>query len=120
MQELNLDLGFRYSDYSSVGGVNTYKADLDWRVFEPLRLRGGYNRSIRTPSVGELYAPVSTGSVGIGAPNANNTNGDPCDTRSSFRREARMGRRCARSAWRRASRTRSSTPISLARRRSSR
>ncbi|MBU3076262.1 TonB-dependent receptor domain-containing protein [Sphingomonas quercus] len=88
VQELNLDLGARYSDYSSVGGVATYKADLDWRVFEPLRLRGGYNRAIRTPSVGELYAPVSTGSVGIGAPNRSNNSGDPCDTRSSYRQGA--------------------------------
>jgi len=88
VQEFNLDLGYRYSDYNSIGGAHTYKADFDWRVFEPLRLRGGYNRSIRAPSVGELYAPVSTGSVGIGTPTANNTNGDPCDVRSSFRQGA--------------------------------
>ncbi|WP_165799680.1 TonB-dependent receptor domain-containing protein [Sphingomonas oleivorans] len=88
VQEFNLDLGYRYSDYSSIGGVHTYKADFDWRVFEPLRLRGGYNRAIRAPSVGELYAPVSTGSVAIGNPSATTTNGDPCDVRSSYRRGA--------------------------------
>jgi Outer membrane cobalamin receptor protein len=85
IQELNLDLGYRFSDYSSVGGIHTYKVDFDWRIIDSLRLRGGYNRAIRAPSVGELYAPISTGSVGIGNPSATTTNGDPCDVRSSFR-----------------------------------
>lgn len=85
VQEFNLDLGYRYSDYSSVGGVQTYKADFDWKIVEPVRLRGGYNRAIRAPSVGELYAPVSTGSVAIGTASSTTTNGDPCDVRSSWR-----------------------------------
>jgi len=85
IQEFNLDLGYRFSDYSSVGGVHAYKADIDWRVIDPIRLRGGWNRAGRAPSVGELYAPISTGSVVIGSPSTTNTNGDPCDIRSSFR-----------------------------------
>lgn len=85
IKEFNLDLGYRYSDYSSVGGVHAYKADIDWRVVDNVRLRGGWNRAVRAPSVGELYAPISTGSVAIGSPSASNTNGDPCDIRSSFR-----------------------------------
>lgn len=85
VEEFNLDLGYRYSDYSSVGGVQTYKADFDWKIIDPIRLRGGYNRAIRAPSVGELYAPVSTGSVAIGTASSTTTNGDPCDVRSSYR-----------------------------------
>ncbi|WP_374471009.1 TonB-dependent receptor domain-containing protein [Phenylobacterium sp.] len=85
VKELNLDLGYRFSDYSSVGAIQTYKADFDWQVVEGLRLRGGYNRAVRAPSVGELYAPISTGSVAIGNPSATTTNGDPCDVRSSYR-----------------------------------
>ncbi|KAK0329376.1 hypothetical protein LTR94_037071, partial [Friedmanniomyces endolithicus] len=50
-----------------------------------VRLRGGYNRAVRAPSVGELYSPVSSATVDIGTPSASNTNGDPCDYRSSFR-----------------------------------
>jgi iron complex outermembrane recepter protein len=88
VKQFDLDLGYRYSDYNSVGGVHTYKADFDWMVFQPLRLRGGYNRAIRAPSVGELYAPVSTGSVAIGNPGASVATGDPCDVRSSFRQGA--------------------------------
>ncbi|RKF21693.1 TonB-dependent receptor [Altericroceibacterium spongiae] len=85
VQHLDLDLGYRYSDYSSVGGVHTYKADVDWQATDWLRFRGGYNRAIRAPSVGELYAPVSTGSVGIGNPTPTGSEGDPCDVRSSYR-----------------------------------
>lgn len=88
VQQFNVNLGYRYSDYNSVGGVSTYKITGDWEMFDMLRFRGGYNRSIRTPSVGELYAPNSTASVNIGTANATNTLGDPCDTRSSFRRGA--------------------------------
>jgi outer membrane receptor protein involved in Fe transport len=88
VQKFELDLGYRFSSYSSVGGVHAYKADFNWEVFGPLRLRGGYNRAIRAPSVGELYAPVSTGSVAIGTASATTTNGDPCDVRSSFRQGA--------------------------------
>lgn len=84
--ELNTNLGYRFSDYSSVGAIHTYKADFDWKVVDGLRLRGGYNRAIRAPSVGELYAPVSTGSVAIGTAGPTTTDGDPCDVRSSFRR----------------------------------
>lgn len=85
IKELELDLGYRYSDYSSVGGVHAYKADMNWQVNDVLRLRGGYNRAVRAPSVGELYSPVSTATVDIGNPTTANTNGDPCDRRSSFR-----------------------------------
>jgi len=85
IEELSLDIGYRYSDYSSIGGAQTYKADFAWTVFEPLRLRGGYNRAIRAPSVGELYAPISTGSTSIGTAGPTVISGDPCDVRSSFR-----------------------------------
>lgn len=86
VQELNMNLGYRYSDYTSVGGVGAYKVDLDWRIIDPLRLRGGYNRSVRAPSVGELFRPISTASTAIGSPSAATPYaGDPCDSRSGYR-----------------------------------
>jgi iron complex outermembrane receptor protein len=91
IKQFDLDLGYRYSNYNSVGGVHAYKADANWQVFTALRLRGGYNRAIRAPSVGELYAPVSTGSVAIGSPTATTSTGDPCDVRSSYRLGANGG-----------------------------
>jgi iron complex outermembrane receptor protein len=83
IDELNLDLAWRHSDYNTVGGVNTYKASVDWAVGAGLRLRGGYQRAIRAPSLGELYAPperasAALGSTAIGA-------GDPCDVGGRLR-----------------------------------
>jgi len=78
VRSLNLDLGYRYSDYVQTGGVNTYKADLDWEVVEGLRLRGGYARAIRAPNVVELYNPAVAGPALLGT-------ADPCDFDSSYR-----------------------------------
>ncbi len=54
-QELNLEVGGRYSDYSTTGGSWTYKALLDWSVNDWLRFRGGFNRAERAPNIGELF-----------------------------------------------------------------
>ncbi|CAN5420632.1 TonB-dependent receptor [soil metagenome] len=85
IQQLDLNLGYRYSDYSTVGGVKSYKADLDWEIFDSLRIRGGYSRSVRAPSIGELFAAGGTNFPAIGAPSATGLSGDPCDIRSSYR-----------------------------------
>jgi iron complex outermembrane receptor protein len=82
IQELSLDLGARRSQYDLFGGVNTWKADLNWKPVSTLTVRGGYAKAIRAPSLGELFAPTVTGNLNIGSgPNA----GDPCATGSVFR-----------------------------------
>jgi iron complex outermembrane receptor protein len=58
-QDLKLDLGYRYSDYSSTGGWNTWKADGEWAPAADLKFRAGVNRATRSPNVNELYAPVA-------------------------------------------------------------
>lgn len=83
IEELNLGLGARYSDYDTVGAIWTYKADLDWRIGGGFRLRGGYNRAVRAPSVGELYRAESGGFTGIGDPR--NGQGDPCSLSGRYR-----------------------------------
>jgi outer membrane receptor protein involved in Fe transport len=85
IEELNLDLAARYSDYDSIGGLATYKADFDWKVAQPIRFRGGYSRAARAPSLGELYGAPATASVQIGNPPVA---GDPCDVRGSVRKNA--------------------------------
>jgi iron complex outermembrane recepter protein len=85
IDELSLDLGARRSDYDLFGGVNTWKADLNWKPISTVSIRGGYARAIRAPSLGELFAPTVTGNLNIGSgPSA----GDPCATGSSFRTSA--------------------------------
>ncbi|MGA0607849.1 TonB-dependent receptor domain-containing protein [Phenylobacterium sp. VNQ135] len=82
-KEVNLDVAYRFSDYSTVGGVHTYKGSVDWNIVGALRFRGGYQRAIRAPNLAELYAPPERslpqiGSVAGGA-------GDFCDANSRLR-----------------------------------
>jgi len=60
LDRLGAELGYRYSDYSTSGGVNTYKIGLSADLFDNrLHLRGGWNRAIRGPGVTELFMPAS-------------------------------------------------------------
>jgi len=56
-QRVTLDLAGRYSDYSTSGGSEAYKIGGEWAVNEQFRLRGNYNRAVRAPNIGELFAP---------------------------------------------------------------
>ncbi len=83
IEELNLDAAYRYSDYSTIGGVSTYKGSVDWGVGEGFRVRGSYQRAIRAPSLGELFSPPERASAGVGSIALGG--GDPCDVTSLFR-----------------------------------
>lgn len=84
-RSVDLGLGYRYSDYSSVGGVSSYKAEADWRVTEGVRVRGSYQRAVRAPSIGELLSPPSRSRPAFGTASLTSTNGDPCDVQGSYR-----------------------------------
>jgi outer membrane receptor protein involved in Fe transport len=56
-QLLELEVGYRYSDYELSGGVDTYKAGLQWQPIDDLRFRASYNHAIRAPSLIELFVP---------------------------------------------------------------
>jgi iron complex outermembrane receptor protein len=81
---LDADLAYRYSDYGSIGGVSTYKASLDWETVKWLRFRGGYQRAIRAPNLGELFTAPTPGSVNLGTIGPIGS-GDPCDVRTQYR-----------------------------------
>lgn len=57
VQSLEINPGYRYSDYNTVGGVETYKALFDWTVNDRLRFRGGRQVANRAPNVTELFTP---------------------------------------------------------------
>jgi outer membrane receptor protein involved in Fe transport len=57
VQKLELDTAYRFSDYNHSGGTNTYKADINWTVVDPLRVRAGYQRAVRAPNVVEQFGP---------------------------------------------------------------
>lgn len=60
-EDLTLDLGYRYSDYDTSGGVSTYKAGINYTPIEDIKVRASYNRAVRAPNVAELFSPQSTG-----------------------------------------------------------
>jgi iron complex outermembrane receptor protein len=68
IQEFNLELGARYSDYNTTGGSWTYKILGDWEINNWLRLRGGYNRASRAPNAAELFLAPSEIFGGAGGP----------------------------------------------------
>lgn len=82
-QEFAIGGAVRISNYSSVGSVTSYELDARWRPIEPLLFRGSYQRAVRAPNIGELYAPPQGVQLVIGTPPA--SLGDPCDIRSGAR-----------------------------------
>ncbi len=48
--------GLRYSDYSTAGGVWSYKLGGEYSPFQGLKFRGLYQRAVRAPNVIELYS----------------------------------------------------------------
>ena len=66
-RHLNLELGGRVSEYSTVGTVNTYKALIDWAITPWARVRGGVNRATRAPNIGELFLSRTQQFGGTGA-----------------------------------------------------
>ena len=62
--ELSVEAGVRYSSYSIPGSTGydttTYKGGLTWQPAQGIRLRGNYQRAVRAPNIGELFAPVVT------------------------------------------------------------
>lgn len=60
-QDLQLELGFRAADYSSVGNNETWKIGMNWEVVDGLRLRVMQQQAVRAPNISELGSPVVTG-----------------------------------------------------------
>jgi iron complex outermembrane receptor protein len=76
-KEVSLELGYRFSSYSSVGNTNTYKVAGEWEVIDGVRLRAGYNRAVRAPSINELFAPQNVVLDGTADPCAGLTAANP-------------------------------------------
>lgn len=76
IQELNLEVGGRMSDYSTTGTSWTYKILGDWQATDWLRFRGGYNVAERAPNIAELFLSAQQ-SFGF------SFLGDPCSAEST-------------------------------------
>jgi len=83
-KSLEVTAAGRLSDYNTIGNTETYSLGGRYEPVDWLTLRGTYSRAIRTPNIGELFAPQSGAFLGVDA--------DPCDndniTEGSANREA--------------------------------
>jgi iron complex outermembrane receptor protein len=83
VKKLSIGAAFRRSDYSTSGAVDSYEGDVRWEPTTNLLIRGGYQRAVRAPNIGELFAAASGSQIAFGTPPA--AIGDPCDIRSTAR-----------------------------------
>jgi outer membrane receptor protein involved in Fe transport len=87
VHDLTLELGYRFSDYSTSGTTDTYKVGGDWSLTPDFKLRASYNRAVRAPNALELYA-------GLGVALDPSISADPCEGESpsaTFQQCARTG-----------------------------
>ncbi|MBS0416155.1 MAG: TonB-dependent receptor [Proteobacteria bacterium] len=79
VKTLAVEAAARYSDYTTVGNVFTWKAGGEYAPVEWLRFRGAFNRAVRAPNVGELYSAQTQGFTG---------GTDPCSVTAGSRSDA--------------------------------
>lgn len=58
-QSLDANLAARYTDYSSSGGVTTWKLGLSWDINSQVRVRATQSHDIRAGNLGELFTPTA-------------------------------------------------------------
>jgi outer membrane receptor protein involved in Fe transport len=84
IQELGLNAGYRYSDYTTNGNgtsntfdADTYFAGLSWAPNDDIRFRLNQSVAIRAPNVFNLFVGINTGLVEL-APVGDIGDGDQC------------------------------------------
>ena len=68
LDNLELELAARTSDYTTAGNVSSYKVAGSWSPIDQLRIRGGFNTAVRAPNIGELFAPLGENFPGAADP----------------------------------------------------
>ena len=55
INRLELELGYRYSDFNTAGGTDTWKTLFTWKAADVISFRGGYQAATRAPNAAELF-----------------------------------------------------------------
>ncbi len=71
VQSLSLDVGDRYSKYSSFGSTSNTKIGIQYRPIEDVLVRGNVSKIFRAPTIGDIFAGIGFGGTTL--------NSDPCD-----------------------------------------
>jgi outer membrane receptor protein involved in Fe transport len=57
-EEINVNLGYRYSDYSPSGQTtDTYKVAGSWAINQDIKFRGSYQRAVRAANIVDQFQP---------------------------------------------------------------
>jgi outer membrane receptor protein involved in Fe transport len=75
MEDITLDLGYRYSDYTTDVNTDTYKFAGSWAIDNQVKFRASYQRAVRAANIVELFQPANGTLFSM--------NNDPCDRRSN-------------------------------------
>ena len=70
VQNLSLEVGYRYSDFDIQGETDSWKAGVSWEILDGFRFRYMEQQAVRVANVGELFRPITTG--------LDNATLDPC------------------------------------------
>ena len=74
-EDLSVNGGYRYSSYSNVGAVRSWKYGAEWQPIDDFRLRASFQRAVRAPNVLESFAPAAIGLFSGNDPCASSTAG---------------------------------------------
>jgi len=56
IEKLDVEGGFRHSNYNTAGGADTWKSLATWQARDWITFRGGYQFATRAPNINELFA----------------------------------------------------------------
>jgi len=73
MQSLDIEAAVRFSDYSTIGSTTAWKLGGSWSPVDDIRFRVTRARSVRAPTISDLFNPGLAGFSSIN---------DPCDSRN--------------------------------------
>jgi iron complex outermembrane recepter protein len=79
---LELEVGYRYSDYNLAGKTGTYKYGGLWQPIDDVRFRGAFEHAVRAPSLDELFAPPQPNGGGSVDPCFSNNGAPPTASRA--------------------------------------
>ncbi len=85
IREMSVSAGYRITDNNVFGDDPSWKITGDWMVVDEVRFRVGFQHSVRSPNIAELFAPQVNNFPTF-------TNQDPCNTSGANANNAEFGR----------------------------
>lgn len=91
-RSLELNAAGRYTDYSTSGGVTTWKLGAIWAPIEDIRFRVTRSRDIRAPTLFDLYAGLQSTSATFTDPHTGQTNSPRLNTSGNPNLDPEIGK----------------------------